>query len=41
MKVLVDGRRINHPTNGVVDTAQESNEMRAENSPLDWQRGRH
>lgn len=41
MKVSVNGEDGHQPTTGVVDAAQRSNHMRAENSPLDWQHGRH
>lgn len=37
MKVLINGEFGHHLTTGVVDAAEKSNEMRAENSYLDWQ----
>lgn len=41
MNVLADGENGQHSTTGVVDAVQGSNQMRPENSPLDWQHVRH
>lgn len=41
MKVLVNGEDGHQPVTGVAEAAQRSSQMKAENSLLDWQHGRH
>lgn len=41
MNVLADRENGQQSTTGVVDAVQVSNQIRTENSPLDWQHARH
>lgn len=41
MNVLADRENGQQSTTGVVDAVQGSNQIRTENSPLDWQHARH
>ena len=41
MNVLADRENGQQSTTGVVDAVQGSNQIRTENSPLDWQHARN